>query len=252
MATKKTSKKKSAVIDKASSDKKKTPFEKQFADLGKILSGEMAVEEQEKKLREMKKKAIETQKEKLRKGVVEKQIVVEDELLEEVEDSREEKIVQKIKLYEWTAPIRVKVALDMRYFIIVVALSLVFILFLAILGKYDLMAVIIALLFLIYVAGTTDPIDVTHQITTRGIETMGKSYDWKFLDQFWFSKKNDEYLMIVTTKLRYPSSLIMLLDEKEKAPLFLLLQDKLLYREIKKQGRLDVIAYGEYVPIEKV
>jgi hypothetical protein len=137
-------------------------------------------------------------------------------------------------------------------FLILVAVCLVLILLLAVLQHYMLMVAIIALLFLVYVLGTTKPLIVTHQITARGIETYNKLYEWYVLKDFYFTKRNDTFFLIVTTKLNFPGALVFLLDEKDRNPIFVLLQDKLLYKEIRKQGRLEKLNYGEYIPLEKV
>ena len=59
-------------------------------------------------------------------------------------------------------------------------------------------------------------------------------------------------MLVVNTKLNYPKTLILLLGEDDKDPLFVLLQERLLYEEIKKWGRLDRLSYGEYIPLEEV
>ncbi len=221
--------------------------------LAKILSGEMELSKKEEEIRKLKKFAIENQKElnriKIRKG----ELVLEKQDNEEIDDdSSNKKVVQKIKLFEWTSPIRLKFLYDKKSFMIIVALSLVFILYLALLGHYGLMFAIIALLFFVYVAGTTEPIDVKHVITTRGIESFEKLYEWHMLEDFWFTKKNDQYMLIVLTKLRIPTKLIMLVEKADTATIFLLLQDKLLYKDVKKYSKLDGWAYGEYIKIEDV
>ena len=225
--------------------KKQTTLTDELSDLSKILSGEMALSKKKVKLDKIKKAAIKEQKAKRRRGIVEGETVMKKE--EEVE-----KIVQNIDLYEWKAPIRYSFQFEPKAFLIIVALSLVFILYLAILGHYGLMASIIALLFFIYAAGTTKPIDVDHKITTRGIDTLDRLYEWFMLDEFVFTKKNDEYMLVVLTKLRMPSKLIMLLDKKEMETVFVLLQDRLLYKDVRNQSKVDVMTFGEYIPLDKI
>lgn len=227
-----------------------TKVQKEISDLAKIITGEMALEKKEKKLEEEKKKAIEEQKTRIRKEIVkgDKQLVTDPDSL----PKDPEKVVQNIKLFEWDAPIRIKFPFDKKTFITIVAISLAFVLYLAILGHYWLMASIIALLFFVYVAGTTEPQEVTHKITARGIDSIGKLYEWYMLDQFWFTEKNGQQLLIVSTNLRLPAKLMMVLDEKDRTAIFLLLHDKLLYKDIRKQSKVDISTYGEYIPLEKI
>jgi hypothetical protein len=114
------------------------------------------------------------------------------------------------------------------------------------------MGSIIALLFVIYVLGTTKPQIVKHKITARGFDTGGKLYEWYLLKNFYFTKKGDQLMLLVETSLRFPAMLIFLVDEKDKEAIFVLLQDKLLYKDIRKQGSLEKINYGEYIPLEKI
>jgi hypothetical protein len=230
--------------------KSKNPSKKglsgELGDLAKILTGEMKLRMKEEKVEVLKKKAIERQKD-----IRREKIVTGEEVMEK-DDPTEKKVVQNIKLYEWEAPIRFKMPFDARTYLITVGACLVFIVFLAVLGHYGLMASIVALLFFVYVAGTIEPVSVKHRITTRGIDTLGKLYEWFMLESFWFTRKDGQELLVVETKLRAPTRLMLLISEKDRSALFVLLQDKLLYREIKKQGRVEKMSFGEYIPLEKI
>ncbi len=222
-----------------------TQIDKEVKDLGNILSGEMALREKKEEILKEKKKAIEQQKKRIEKGL-------KDGSLKIKELEKNKKVVQKINLFEWEAPIRVPFQFEKRNFLLVVALCLLFIFYLAIVEQYLLMFAIIALLFLIYVAGTTKPVNVNHKITARGVETMNVLYEWYQLESFFFTKKKGEELLIIETNLRLPSRLIMLVGEKNRDSIFLLLQDQLLYKDIKKQHFLDKISIGEYIPLEEL
>lgn len=235
MAKKKTTKKKS--VSKLEGDLK---------DLAKVLSGETTLRKKAKELDKLKKAAVEKQQ------VVRRKAVVDGDLVMDKDDVTDKKVVQKMTIFEWEVPVRYSFDFNSKTFLSVVGLSMVFILYLAVLGHYGLMGTIIALLFFIYAAGTTAPLNVTHKITTRGIDTMDFLYEWFMLDQFWFTKKNDQYFLLVTTGLRAPAKLIMLVEEKNINSIFVLLQDKLLYMDMRKQGKLDKMTYGEYIALEEV
>lgn len=221
---------------------------KELTDLVKIISGEMALEKKEAALAKAKKQAVEEEKNERRRKVVKKEVALEkDPLVEE-----EKKVVQNIKLFEWEAPDRYEISYNTKYFMIIVALSLVLILLLAILGHYFLMGAIIAMLFLIYVLGTTKPQKIAHRVTARGIDTGNKLYEWYIMKDFYFTKKQNQLFLIVETKLNIPGALLFLLNEKDKDAIFVLLQEKLLYKDIRKQGWLEKLNFGEYIPLEKV
>jgi len=218
----------------------------EFNDILDILSGEMQLREKEEKIKKLKEEAISKQKAIKRVQVASRDIVLEDS------DVPTKKVVQNIKLFEWEAPDRYEISFESKGFWVILSLSLLFILFLAILQQYYLMAAIISLLFFVYVAGTNKPMKIKHKITARGIDTGGRLYEWFTLDNFWFSIKNGQYLLVVETKLRYPKALLLLLDQADKDALFVLLQEKVLYKDIRKQSKIDILTYGQYIPFEEI
>ena len=222
--------------------KKKNDFE----NLMDIITGEKNLRQKQEKIKKAKVDAILKEKDKRRRKIVQKEVVLEDDPVQD------KKVVQNIKLFEWSALDRYQFKFDNRSFLIIVVLSLLFALLLAILGNYLLMAAIMAMLFLLYVAGTTKPVKVKHRITARGIETGEKLYEWYMLDTFFFTKRDKNILLIVNTKLNFPKVLILLVGSKDKDAIFVLLQEKLLYEDIRKWGWLDRINYGEYISLEKV
>ena len=218
----------------------------EFNDIMDILSGEMQLREKEEKIEKLKDDAKKKHKAEKRRKVVEKEFVLEES------DIPTKKVIQNMKLFEWEAPDRYAFNFQTKTFWVLLALILMFILYLAILGQYFLMAAIVGLVFFVYVAGTNKPIQVKHKITSRGIDTGNKLYEWFMLENFWFSIKNGQYMLIVETKLRYPKALIMLLEGADKDAIFVFLQEKVLYKDIRKQSKLDVLTYGDYIPFEEI
>ena len=72
------------------------------------------------------------------------------------------------------------------------------------------------------------------------------------LESFWFSIKNGQYILVLETKLRYPRALLLLLDEADKDAIFILLQERVLYRDIRKQSKVELLTYGQYIPFEEI
>jgi len=227
---------------------KNSKFQNELEQLSQIISGEMGLRKREETLEKAKEEAVENQKNIRRKNIVSgKTKLEEDPILKD-----EKPVVQNIKLFEWEAPDRYEFKLNQKPFLIIVILSLFFILLLAILRNYFLMGSVIALLFVIYVFGTTKPQIVKHKITARGLDTGGKLYEWFLLKNFYFTKKNGQLMLLVETSLRLPAMLMFLVNEKDMKAIFVLLQEKLLYKDIRKQGRLEKMNYGEYIPLEKI
>ena len=224
----------------------KKKIKNEFEDILDILSGEMQLREREEKIQKMKEEAKGKIKAEKRRRIAEKDVVLEES------DIPVKKVVQNIKLFEWEAPDRYRFDFNTKSFWVILAFALLFVLFLAILEQYYLMAAVIALLFFVYVSGTNKPLMIKHKVTARGVDTGGKLYEWFVLDNFWFSIKNGQYFLIVETRLRYPKALILLLDKADKDALFVLLQDKVMYKDIRKQGRIDILTYGNYIPFEEI
>jgi len=247
--TSKDSKKVSKNTKKKSS--RKTKVSNDIAELAKFLSGERALEKKKEKVEELKKAAIEKRKERTRLGLEEGNILLEEVDEDETEISQR-KVVQNIKLFSWKAPERRPLKFTSKTFLSIVALCLMFMMYLAVVGQYFLMAVIIALLFMLYVLGVTPVMELKHTITARGLDYYGKLYEWYVLKNFWFTKKEDQTFLQVSTNLRLPARLTLLIDGKDRGAIFALLQDKLLYRDIRKQSWLEKMNDGIYMPLEEI
>lgn len=217
-----------------------------FEKLLDIVSGEKRLRAREEKIKKAKKEAKKKEKQKRREEIVKEEVRLEDD------PTPKRKVVQNIKLFEWKAPDRYQFKFDNKWFLIIVIFALLLSLLLAILRNYFLMAAIMSILFLLYVAGTTKPVTVKHKITARGIDTGGKLYEWYMLKNFFFAKRGKDNLLIIETKLNIPGALILLVKKDDKDPIFVLLQDKLIYKDIRKWKWLDKLSYGEYIPLEKV
>ena len=161
-----------------------------FNNILDIITGEKSLREKEEKIKQAKKHAVQAEKDNRRREIVKKEVELEEDPVQKKE------VVQNIKLFEWSAPDRYQFKFDNKGFLIIVVLSLLFALLLAILGNYLLMAAIMSMLFLLYVAGTTKPVKVKHRITARGIETGEKLYEWYMLDSFFFSQREKTNLLI--------------------------------------------------------
>lgn len=94
--------------------------------------------------------------------------------------------------------------------VFLVAIILVFI------QEWFLIAVIVSLVFFSYVLSQTQPEEIEHQITNRGIITGGKNYTWDRLLRFWFEEQNNQDVLLVDGFDRFPFRLLLLLGEKKK------------------------------------
>ncbi len=225
--------------------------------LASMITGEAQLEQEQIKKERAKERAAERKRIKVDQKISVGEVSLEDEI-------ERPAVVQNIKVYDWDAPIRLKIGFEKKAYFSVVIIAAIFVVYLAILGQYGLMASIVALLFFIYVSGVYEPIEIRNRITTRGIETpisieeekeivsTSKLYEWYMLEDFAFYRKNEQIMLIIRTKLRFPTKLMLLLSEKKIKPIYKILEKKIIYRDIKRENVLDKIVYGEYIPLENV
>jgi hypothetical protein len=92
-------------------------------------------------------------------------------------------------LVDWTAPERPFKKRDREYYttIGVIVFLLSIILFFA--GQFLPIAVVVAFGFVSYALAAVPPEMTKHQITTKGIRTGSKLYQWETLGRFWFTPK---------------------------------------------------------------
>lgn len=116
-------------------------------------------------------------------------------------------------IISWKSPVRVFKARSKKYFTKVALYGLIFVLAAIAFGEFFLVGVIIAVVFVVYVLATAAPEMIEHKITGMGIISGGRPFLWEELDSFWFDKRGeDDRLLLVQTKLHFPTRLIILLS----------------------------------------
>lgn len=185
--------------------------------------------------------------------------------LESQLDNKPKAIEQLKVLYTWTSPERIFVARDKPWFLKISIVFLILILILAFMGQLVLIILCIALMMLIFALASFPPMEVTHEITNKGIRTIGKLYTWDQLTSFWFSRKYDFVILNIDTKLNFPARLLLLLPYKKmrmageidsiyssdiediKQVLGNYLEMKVTEDDNKKQGRISKLTEGEII-----
>ncbi len=117
-------------------------------------------------------------------------------------------------IFTWKSPVHIYKERTRKYFTQVALYALVGILAAIAFGEIMLVGVIIAVVFVVYVLATAIPETVEHRINNMGIVSGGKVYLWEDLDSFWFDKKEETRMLVVQTYLRFPTRLIIILNEK--------------------------------------
>jgi hypothetical protein len=67
------------------------------------------------------------------------------------------------------------------------------------------------------------------------------------LTEYWYSRKDDQFILNVETELRLPGRFIMLVSDDELQKTHEILSQKLKYKEMKKQDRISKVTDGVWV-----
>lgn len=135
-------------------------------------------------------------------------------------------------IFSWEAPMRAykkRSAGVLRFYAAVaVLLSIIAIFF----REFVLIIPIWSVVFLIYVLTITPPPSIRNVFSKFGIETAGSLYNWKDLSQFYFIKKFDYNILVITIQNnQIPPLYLVLPNTKTKNRVFEILTEKLLYIE---------------------
>lgn len=115
-------------------------------------------------------------------------------------------------LVEWLAPARPFKKRNRQFFstIIVIAILISLILFFA--GQVLPVAVVISVVFLVYVTAVIPPLDVKYKLTNYGIYIEKEAFSWDSMGRFWFDTKSDQRVLEIEL-YRFPNRLTFVLIE---------------------------------------
>lgn len=119
--------------------------------------------------------------------------------------------VEKI-LLEWTAPSRPYKIRSREFYTTILSIAFLLGVILLLLKEFLLIGVIMAFAFLSYVLATYKPDNAEHKITTSGIRTDNKLYEWASLTNFWLKKQWDQEVIICKTAAALPGVILLVLD----------------------------------------
>lgn len=169
------------------------------------------------------------------------QIQSEIDRAEKVEMSKEVR-----ELLTWASPSRIFRKRDKKWFTNIAILVLALIVILLFIREFIVISVVLAVAFVYYVLATVAPEEIEHKITTQGVNSAGHTYLWSELTDFWFTKKHDNEILNIGTKLRYPGRLVMLLNGVSQEKVKEVLAPYVPFREVPKISWLDKMADSLY------
>ena len=156
-------------------------------------------------------------------------------------------------LFSWVAPERVfRPRRSKDYKRNLILLFVLVILLLVFTNQFYLLAVVLALIFLVYALSNVPPKKVRHVITNYGIYTHDRFYSWLNRGQrFWFETTAGQEQLFVETQL-FPYRLIMLVGHDRNKPHLVKILSHYLVQKKPLPSKLDkIVAWiQEKFPLE--
>lgn len=142
-------------------------------------------------------------------------------------DAKHQAALDAKTIISWKSADRIFKSRSKKYFTKVALYGLIFVLAAIAFGEFFLVGVIMAIVFVVYVLATAEPQVIKHEINNMGIISGGKAFLWEELDSFWFDKRGDDRLLLVQTRLHFPTRLIILLTTVSERTLLDILEKHL-------------------------
>lgn len=134
--------------------------------------------------------------------------------------------VEKI-LLEWESPARPYKTRSREFYTTILSIAFLLAIILILVKEFLLIGVIIAFAFLSYILATHKPDSVKHQLTSLGIRTDGKLWEWSALTNFWLKKQWDQEVIICKTLANLPGVIVMVIDPKMKELILKTISEKI-------------------------
>ena len=119
-------------------------------------------------------------------------------------------------LYTWDAPSRLYKKRNREFYSTVAAIVLLVSIILLFAKEFLLIAVILALGFVVYALSAVEPEPVKHTLTNRGIRSSGKLYRWETLGRYWWEDKWKQDHVHIELPHQFPGKLLLLLGKGSK------------------------------------
>lgn len=113
----------------------------------------------------------------------------------------------------WKSPSRLYKKRDKEFFRNIAAITFLLLIILFFAKEFPLILAVVAIVFLVYVFSTVPPDTITHTISSKGIETAEREYEWEKLKSFWFEEQWEQ--KIVTIVMDDGTRLTLLLGDIE-------------------------------------
>ncbi|MDQ3098295.1 MAG: hypothetical protein M3Q44_00945 [bacterium] len=160
----------------------------------------------------------------------------------------------KLLLLNWKAPSRPFKKRDKDFFTTVTIMAILSIVILFFMREFLVIAVVIALVFLVYVLYTVPPEDIDNSIFTTGISNGTHFYAWPELICYWFETRWGNDILVAQTRASLPGSVYLLLrDAATRAKIEEVIGTRLIRKDVKDTSWMDRTTdwFTRKFPLEK-
>ena len=147
-------------------------------------------------------------------------------------------------LASWKGPSHPFKKRDKTYYQAIAALTLLLVIIVYFLFQDILfIGAILSVTVLIVVVSKVPPIEIEHKITPIGIENAGRLFRWIELYAFWFEERWGDTLLVVHTRLPFPSQVRIVIVKEDEKKLQDILGKYLLYLEKPPKSVMDSLSH---------
>lgn len=143
-------------------------------------------------------------------------------------------------LIEWIAPTRPFKKPNRSFFTNITMIGGLIALILFFANQVVFMAVVFAVVFMVYVLYSVPPGNVRHSLTTYGVRTENSLYYWEELGRFWITKSKGAHILNIEVA-RFPNRISLLLGDISPEDMTLVLSEVLL-NEVPKPTTVEKMA----------
>lgn len=153
-------------------------------------------------------------------------------------------------LFTWRAPARPFRRRNKEFFTTVLAIAFLLSVILFFIEGAMAVAVVIAVVFLVYVLSTVAPEEIEHKITDQGIYFAGRKRFWDEFIRFWITRRFDNDLLVFEGFF-FPGRLEMVINPQDKETLHNIIEEYLPYEEAEPRFFDKAAAWlSKKVPLE--
>ena len=132
-------------------------------------------------------------------------------------------------ILEWTAPSRPYKERTREFYTTIGSIAFLLGIIILLMGDFLLIGVIISFAFLSYVLASQKPDSVVHQLTTYGIRTEGRLYEWRNLTSYWLKKQWGKELLVIRNQNSFPGIIMLVVDPNSREAILAELNNHLEY-----------------------